>query len=163
GPDRRVGSAVTGRRRASTRRTRFRPRIGRRARRESGRTMGGEDAGKGATEGRAEIRQRLRATAPGAVQGRDLRLEGLPARRRAAALSLAPTPAALPALQIVLQPASGTGDSRTIVDMDLRPANLTWHPTGTLIAFTADADFRDELKYDHPDLWTATTDGKVTR
>src|SRR5262249_56225880 len=47
----------------------------------------------------------------------------------------APNPAALPALQIVLQPASGNGDSRTIVDMDLRPANLPWHPTATLIAF----------------------------
>jgi len=75
----------------------------------------------------------------------------------------APNPAAQPAMQIVLQPAAGNGPARTLVDMDLRPANLTWRPNGQLVAFTADADFRDELKYDHADLWTATTDGKVTR
>jgi dipeptidyl aminopeptidase/acylaminoacyl peptidase len=73
-----------------------------------------------------------------------------------------PNPAAAPAMQILVQPA-GDGASKTIVDMDLRPANLAWHPNGQLIAFTADADFRDELKYDHADLWTATIDGKVTR
>jgi dipeptidyl aminopeptidase/acylaminoacyl peptidase len=74
-----------------------------------------------------------------------------------------PNPTLQPALQIVLQPAKQDADARPIVDMDLRPANLTWHPSGRLIAFTADADFRNELKYDHADLWTATTDGKVTR
>jgi len=73
-----------------------------------------------------------------------------------------PNPAAAPALQVVLQ-AAGDGPAKTIVDMDLRPANLTWHPGGQVIAFTADVEFRDELKYDHPDLFTATIDGKVTR
>ena len=73
-----------------------------------------------------------------------------------------PNAAAAPAMQILLQPA-GDGTAKTLVDLDLRPANVTWHPGGQLIAFTADADFRDELKYDHPDLWTATIDGKVTR
>ena len=75
----------------------------------------------------------------------------------------APNPVAQPALQIVLEPAGGETGAKTIVDMDLRPANLSWHPGQELIAFTADADFRNELKYDHADLWTATTDGKVTR
>src|SRR5207237_2579416 len=74
-----------------------------------------------------------------------------------------PNPTTQPALQIVLQPATSEVGARPIVDMDLRPANLTWHPGGKLIAFTADADFRNELKYDHADLWTATTDGKATR
>jgi dipeptidyl aminopeptidase/acylaminoacyl peptidase len=45
----------------------------------------------------------------------------------------------------------------------MRPGNITWHPDGQLLAFTADADFRNELKYDRADLWTVTTDGKVTR
>ena len=74
-----------------------------------------------------------------------------------------PNPVAQPALQIVLQPAGSETGAKTIVDMDLRPANLTWHPGQELIAFTADADFRNELKYDHADLWTATRDGTVTR
>jgi len=76
-----------------------------------------------------------------------------------------PNPAAAPALQIVLQPADAQGDAgaKTIVDLDLRPANLAWHRDGRLLAFTADPEFRDELKYDHPDLYTVTTDGTVTR
>jgi dipeptidyl aminopeptidase/acylaminoacyl peptidase len=76
----------------------------------------------------------------------------------------APSPAAQPALQILLQAASGdNAQARTLVDQDMRPSNLTWHPGGRLIAFTADPDFRDELKYDHADLWTVTTDGQVAR
>jgi dipeptidyl aminopeptidase/acylaminoacyl peptidase len=77
----------------------------------------------------------------------------------------APNPAAAPAMQIVVQPADGDGaaSAKTLVDMDLRPTNLAWHPGGRLLAFTADPEFRDELKYDHPDLWTVTTDGTVTR
>ena len=73
-----------------------------------------------------------------------------------------PNAAAAPPLQILIEPAAG-GGARVILDKDLRPASLTWHPNGKLIAFTADADFRDELKYDHADLWTVTTDGTVTR
>ena len=75
----------------------------------------------------------------------------------------APDPTAQPALQIVVQPTDGGGAPRTLVDRDIRPANLTWHPNGKLLAFTADPEFRDELKYEHPDLWTVTTDGEVTR
>jgi dipeptidyl aminopeptidase/acylaminoacyl peptidase len=75
----------------------------------------------------------------------------------------APNPSAQPALQILLQPTGAEGTPKTILDQDLRPADLTWHPGGQLLAFTADPEFRDELKYDHPDLWTVTTDGKVTR
>jgi len=74
----------------------------------------------------------------------------------------APNPAAQPALHIVLQPAAG-GAATTLVDKDLRPTNLAWHPGGRLIAFTADADFRNELQYDHADLWTVTTDGTLSR
>ena len=75
----------------------------------------------------------------------------------------APNPAAQPALHIVLQRATGDPATRTLVDRDLRPSNIVWHPGGTLIAFTADTSLRDELAYDRPDLWTVTTDGTVTR
>ena len=74
-----------------------------------------------------------------------------------------PNPVAQPALHVVLQAAAGDGPTRTLVDADMRPGNVTWHPDGQLLAFTADADFRNELKYDRADLWTVTTDGKVTR
>jgi dipeptidyl aminopeptidase/acylaminoacyl peptidase len=80
-----------------------------------------------------------------------------------------PDPTAQPAQQIVLRPRTSeppdvrTSDSKILVDQDLRPSNIAWHPGGALIAFTADPDWRNELKYASPDLWTVTTDGKVTR
>ena len=78
----------------------------------------------------------------------------------------APNPVAQPAQQVVVRsrPASATsGAPKVLVDRDLRPNNLAWHPDGQTIAFTADPDWRNELKYNSPDLWTVTVDGKVTR
>jgi dipeptidyl aminopeptidase/acylaminoacyl peptidase len=74
----------------------------------------------------------------------------------------APNLRARPAAQLVIQPAAG-GDSKVLVDSDLRPGGVAWHPNGSLLAYVADPDWRDELKYESPDLWTVTTDGKVTR
>ena len=74
----------------------------------------------------------------------------------------APNPVAGPGQRIELHP-SGAGERRVLVDMDLRPGGLVWHPNGRLIAFTADPDWRDELKYSSPDLWTVTIDGNLTR
>lgn len=74
----------------------------------------------------------------------------------------APNLRARPAAHIIIQPVSG-GQPNVLVQMDLRPTNLTWHPSGKLLAFTADSSWRDELKYDRANLWTVTTDGAVTR
>jgi dipeptidyl aminopeptidase/acylaminoacyl peptidase len=73
-----------------------------------------------------------------------------------------PNPVAQPAQQVVIRPAAG-GEPRVLVDKDLRPSGITWHPNGRLLAFTADSDWRDELKYSRADLWTVTIDGVVTR
>jgi dipeptidyl aminopeptidase/acylaminoacyl peptidase len=74
----------------------------------------------------------------------------------------APDPRARPAQQIVIM-AAGEDDGKRIVDADLRPAGVAWHPDGGLLAYVADPDWRDELKYESPDLWTVTTGGQVTR
>jgi dipeptidyl aminopeptidase/acylaminoacyl peptidase len=74
----------------------------------------------------------------------------------------APNLRARPAAQLVVQ-AVGGGETRVLVDTDIRPASVAWHPAGTLLAFVADPDWRDELKYESPDLWTVATDGEVTR
>lgn len=74
----------------------------------------------------------------------------------------APNLRARPAAELVIQPVGG-GAAKTLLDMDIRPSNITWHPNGTMIAFTADPDWRNELKYESPDLYTITTDGRVTR
>ncbi len=74
----------------------------------------------------------------------------------------APNLRARPAAELIIQPAAG-GSVKPLVTSDLRPSNVAWHPNGTLLAFTADPDWRDELKYDSPDLWTVTTAGQLTR
>jgi dipeptidyl aminopeptidase/acylaminoacyl peptidase len=74
----------------------------------------------------------------------------------------APDPHARPGQQLALVPAGG-GPPRALTTDDVRPAGMAWHPDGTLIAYVADPDWRDELKYESPDLYTVTTDGKVTR
>ena len=73
----------------------------------------------------------------------------------------APNPTAGPGQRIEIQ--SISGERRVLVDLDLRPSAVVWHPNGQLIAFAADPDWRDELTYNDPDLWTVTTDAKVTR
>ena len=75
----------------------------------------------------------------------------------------APDPTAQPAQQIALRPRGEAAAAKVIADLDLRPAGLTWHPDGRRLAFTADPDWRDALKYNSSDLWTVTIDGEVTR
>jgi dipeptidyl aminopeptidase/acylaminoacyl peptidase len=79
----------------------------------------------------------------------------------------APFPApdlhARPAAQLVVQAAGGADDVRVLVDQDLRPSDIAWRPDGKQLAFTADPDWRDELKYGNAQLFTVTIDGKVTR
>ncbi len=74
----------------------------------------------------------------------------------------APNLRARPRQQIVVSAAGGT-DPKVLLDQDLRPTNLVWHPNGTQLAFTADPDWRNELKYESPDLYSVTTAGEVTR
>ena len=82
----------------------------------------------------------------------------------------APNLRARPAAQLVVRPfdfaqgkpAAG-GAEKVLVDTDLRPAEIVWHPNGQLLAFTADAAWREELKYGNATVWTVTTDGTVAR
>ena len=74
----------------------------------------------------------------------------------------APDPSARPAQQIVIQPAGG-GPEKIVFDQDLRPTSLVWHPASNRVAFAADPTWRQEIKYERPDMWMVATDGKVTR
>jgi dipeptidyl aminopeptidase/acylaminoacyl peptidase len=53
--------------------------------------------------------------------------------------------------------------SHPLTTEDLRPTNIVWHPNGKLLAFVADPDWRNELKYESPDVYTVTINGVVTR
>jgi dipeptidyl aminopeptidase/acylaminoacyl peptidase len=74
----------------------------------------------------------------------------------------APNLRARPAAQLIIQPI-GDGEPKVLVDADLRPSSVAWHPNGALLAYVADPDWRDELKYESPDLWTVSANGEVTR
>jgi len=71
-------------------------------------------------------------------------------------------PRTRPAAEIVITTADGA-DARTITKLGLRAANLTWHPGGSAIAFTADDRWRNEQAYEQPDIYTVTTQGDVKR
>ncbi len=83
----------------------------------------------------------------------------------------APNPRARAAAQVVVSAADagmgGGADAaagrRVLVDLDLRPSGLAWRPDGAKLLFIADRDWRDELKYESPDLWEAGLDGTVTQ
>jgi dipeptidyl aminopeptidase/acylaminoacyl peptidase len=74
----------------------------------------------------------------------------------------APNLRARAAAQIVVA-STGGSEARPLTDLDVRPSGLAWHPDGTRLIFLADPDWRDELRYDSPDLWMVTLDGSVTR
>jgi dipeptidyl aminopeptidase/acylaminoacyl peptidase len=69
-----------------------------------------------------------------------------------------------PGQQVVLQSASDASAApKILMDRDVRPTGVVWHPGGAVVAFLADTTWRDELKYERPDIWIATVDGKLTR
>ena len=73
-----------------------------------------------------------------------------------------PDPRLRPAAEITITAADGSAP-RSITKLGLRPGNVAWHPGGSLIAFTADENWRSEQEYESPDVHTVTTDGTVTR
>ena len=73
-----------------------------------------------------------------------------------------PDPRARPAAEITIIPVGG-GAANQLTKLGLRPANLAWHPNGSLVAFTADETWRNEQGYEHPDVYTVTTTGQLNR
>jgi len=73
-----------------------------------------------------------------------------------------PDPRLRPAAEIAITPTAG-GPANEVTKLGMRPANLAWNPTATTIAFTADEDWNNEQRYEHPDIYTVTAEGKVNR
>ncbi len=73
-----------------------------------------------------------------------------------------PDPRLRPAAEIAIAPVEG-GAANQVTRLGFRPANLTWHPDGSALAFTADENWRDEQAYEHPDIYRVTTGGNLTR
>jgi dipeptidyl aminopeptidase/acylaminoacyl peptidase len=75
----------------------------------------------------------------------------------------APNPSARPAQSVILQPVPRGDFEASLFAQDLRPAGIVWHPDGKRIAFVADPVWRQEVKYERPDIWMVTTEGRATR
>ena len=73
-----------------------------------------------------------------------------------------PDPADRPIQEVVLESTAG-GAAQTLTSLGLRPENLSWHPSGRQILFTADEAVRDPLAYGRADLFTVDVEGQVTR
>jgi len=73
-----------------------------------------------------------------------------------------PDPRLRPAAEITIAPVAG-GAPNQITKLGMRPASLAWHPSGSRIAFTADEGWKNEQGFEHPDIYTVTTAGTVSR
>ncbi|OFW40848.1 MAG: hypothetical protein A3J29_01975 [Acidobacteria bacterium RIFCSPLOWO2_12_FULL_67_14b] len=73
-----------------------------------------------------------------------------------------PDPRLRPAAEVTITPVDG-GTANQVTKLGMRPSNLAWHPSGSLIAFTADEGGRNEQTYEQPDIYTVTTAGNVSR
>ena len=55
------------------------------------------------------------------------------------------------------------GGERQLTHLGLRPAGANWNHDGTALVFTADSSYRNEMRYGKSDVWSATTDGVVSK
>ncbi len=82
-----------------------------------------------------------------------------------------PDPTARNPREIVVIPAEGgaslegdeTAEATRLTDLGLRPGDPVWHPDSNVLAFTADPDWKDELRYGRPDIWLVTVGGELVR
>jgi dipeptidyl aminopeptidase/acylaminoacyl peptidase len=58
---------------------------------------------------------------------------------------------------------NGTDRERQLTSLGLRPTGLDWSPDSKLLVFAADSNYRQEMRYGRPDIWTVTVDGTVRR
>ena len=67
-----------------------------------------------------------------------------------------------PPQEIFLKPVAG-GTERQLTHFGLQPAGANWNHAGTMLVFTADSVYRDEMQYGRSDIWTVTTDGMLKK
>lgn len=66
-----------------------------------------------------------------------------------------------PPREIFLTPAGGA--ERQLTRLGLQPEGANWNPAGTMLVFTADSVYRDEMQYGRSDIWTVSTDGVLKK
>jgi dipeptidyl aminopeptidase/acylaminoacyl peptidase len=66
-----------------------------------------------------------------------------------------------PPAEIFIAPSGGT--ERQVTRLGLRPAGANWNKAGTMLVFTADSIYRDELLYGRSDIWTVSPEGTLKK
>ncbi|MGH7617258.1 MAG: TolB family protein, partial [Gemmatimonadaceae bacterium] len=64
-----------------------------------------------------------------------------------------------PPAEIFVTPTGGA--ERQLTHLGLDPAGTNWNRAGTMLAFTADSTYRNEMLYGRSDIYTVSTDGAV--
>ena len=65
--------------------------------------------------------------------------------------------------EIFITATDGSGESRQLTRLRLRPGNVRWRPNSSELLFTADEAVLDELAYSRSDLFVVTVEGELTR
>ncbi|MCH2464612.1 MAG: S9 family peptidase [Gemmatimonadetes bacterium] len=65
--------------------------------------------------------------------------------------------------EIFIAATDGSGESRQLTRLRLRPGNVRWRPNSSELLFTADEAVLDELAYSRSDLFVVTVEGELTR
>jgi dipeptidyl aminopeptidase/acylaminoacyl peptidase len=56
---------------------------------------------------------------------------------------------------------SGDGADKQLTHLGVRPEGTSWNRAGTLLVFTADSTYRNEMLYGRSDIWTVTPAGAL--
>ena len=59
--------------------------------------------------------------------------------------------------------ANGEGADTQLTHLGLRPEGTQWNRAGTMLVFTADSSYRNELVYGRSDIWTVTPNGTTKK
>lgn len=57
----------------------------------------------------------------------------------------------------------GDGADEQLTHLGLRPEGTQWNRAGTMLVFTADSTYRNELRYGRSDIWTVTPGGALKK
>ena len=68
-------------------------------------------------------------------------------------------PYLFPPQEIFLSSSDGAGTEKQLTHLGLRPDGTQWNRAGTMLVFTADSTYRNEMLYGRSDVWTVAPAG----
>ena len=74
-----------------------------------------------------------------------------------------PDPSTIPAREVFIQAADGSGAARPLTSLGLQAGGLAWLPGGEALLFTVNEGDLDEVAYGSTDIFQVTLSGELTR